>query len=221
MTMPSNERSSGGTESVPQATIVELAKLYADWTSDDSPDHGLAETRRQSFQGRLEQFAHQNGKIENYFFCSSLPAGAVYTVPSHKQPRVRFRRNPKQIQLHLTFPPDTRAPTWVARQLMRSQALYIEIREILRSRDRAICMELVFALIIQLLRLMGNEDWRQKQIRRDKAASSPAPPEKSPASWAEAPWTELSRLYEVLPITRKRGNLSRRVTPLSALYAPG
>jgi hypothetical protein len=88
--------------------------------------------------------------IKEYFFCSSLPAGVVLLC----EPSSR---------LYLTFPPDARAPTWIAEQLVRAEGLYIEIREILRDPNRGICLEMVFAGIVQLIKLMGNEDYRQKQ----------------------------------------------------------
>jgi hypothetical protein len=141
--------------------------------------------------------------LKDYFFCSSLPAGVVLLC----EPSSR---------LYLTFPPDARAPEWIADLLVRAEGLYIEIREILRTKNRGICLEMVFAGIVQLIKLMGNEDWRQKQAcLRDGASNhtnngtngtaisaapllcdTSEPPLEVPSDWHMPPWPDLQQTYE-------------------------
>jgi hypothetical protein len=115
--------------------------------------------------------------------------------------------------LYLTFPPDARAPEWIADLLVRAEGLYIEIREILRTKNRGICLEMVFAAIVQLIKLMGNEDWRQKQACLNIATSNHTtngiasavgapmcntsePPLEVPPDWHMPPWPDLQQTYE-------------------------
>src|SRR5438105_3591870 len=112
-----------------------------------------APSERRSLITRITRWALRrkphDPMVKEYFFCSSLPAGVVLLC----EPSSR---------LYLTFPPDARAPTWIAGSLVRAEGLYIEIREILRDPNRGICLEMVFAAIVQLIKLMGNEDYRQR-----------------------------------------------------------
>jgi hypothetical protein len=106
----------------------------------------------------------------------------------------------------VAFPPDAEAPAWISEQLVRCQALYVQIREVLRSRDRVICMDLIFGIVIQLLRLMGNEDWRQKNLAAATGGTHPSggegnvdPPLVSAIiqdrAWGAEPWTNWERTY--------------------------
>ena len=147
-------------------------------------------------------------KIKEYYFCSSLPAGIVLLC--HPSSR-----------LYLTFPPDAHAPAWISDLLVRAEGLYIEIREILRDPNRGICLELLFTAIVQLIKLMGNEDYRQKHpclVAAETTATSasdagshgtngvagpgqatpraPEPPLHVPPEWHMPPWPDLQRTYE-------------------------
>lgn len=134
---------------LPTITVIELAKEYANLESVDGPGSCPKGDDAEEFSKKLEQFASFYGTPLTYFFCASLPAGAVYTISPHDR-------------LHVAFPPDALAPVWISEQLVACQAMYVQIREVLRSNDRVICMDLIFGIIIQLLRFMGNEDWLQK-----------------------------------------------------------
>jgi hypothetical protein len=130
----------------------------------------------------------------------NLPAGVIYTSDD---------------SIHLTFPPDAWAPNWLSELLMQCQMLYVEIRHAPLWKDRGICLNAIFDVMCQLLRMMGNEDWRLKRLARtalrktqtdanhvvtikaghdcDFEIGTISPSE--PAEWQAAPWTSREAAY--------------------------
>jgi hypothetical protein len=142
-------------------TLIELAQFYA----APVPGRPSAPPDRRRFHEQLEVFRQQvtrtNGgsaQIRDYFFCPVLPGGAVLTgAPDDR--------------LYITFPPDARCPPWIAQELVRSVNLYVEVREIIRRQNRVICLEIIFTMIVQLLRLMVNENWRHSPAGQEELRS--------------------------------------------------
>jgi hypothetical protein len=187
----------GGTHYV---TILELAEKYAHLPAN--PCTGpWDDADRTTFDAALASFAEHTGAgVDNYFFCVNLPAGAVYSSDD---------------TIQLTYPPDAWAPQWLAELLMQCQMLYVEVRHAPLWSDRRVCLRALYDVMTQLLRMMGDEDYRSKRSAREAAllsqhaahqiptiktghdcdfeiGSMPDVPHKE---WHEAPWTQREKAY--------------------------
>ena len=181
-------------------SVLELAEMYAHLPGN--PCTGpWDELSRAQFETALGVFSqHGHAQVDSYFFCMSLPAGVVYTSDD---------------AIHLSYPPDAWAPSWIAELLMQSQMLYVEIRHAPLWSDRRTCLKAMFDVMVQLLRMMGNEDFRTKRLAREAqlratfgadqvSTSKPGhdcdfeigtTSEEPHPEWHQAPWTSREKAY--------------------------
>jgi hypothetical protein len=137
-----NERSE------PNATggIYALVQRFARIETPSGTDHGGS-----SFSVLLDDlnsFESVYGRIADYYFCTGIAAGCVYALGStSKQCRT-------QDGFHISYPPRIDTKPWIAELLYGCQALEVEFRNVLRPADRRICLESLFILVRQLLRLL-------------------------------------------------------------------
>ncbi len=181
-------------------TVLELAEKYAHLAANPcTGPYGALD--RDDFDAYLAAYGkHFNGRVDGYFFCVNLPAGVIYTSDD---------------SIHLTFPPDAWAPNWLSELLMQCQMLYVEIRHAPLWKDRRICLNAIFDVMCQLLRMMGNEDWRLKRLARMAARRTQTDANQivtikaghdcdfeigtisssEPAEWQAPPWTSRETAY--------------------------
>jgi hypothetical protein len=112
-------------------SLVDVAEAYAWRAEDDAP-------RREKYQRLWNAFSSAH-PVRDAFFCRQDATGACVHLENDDQ-------------LLLILPVHSTIPDWITERLLDCRNLQTEIRQVLGPPNSRVCTEMLFGLIVQLLR---------------------------------------------------------------------